>query len=150
MKLQAILATGAMEFLSIPASAASLCNCCGSSTATNCQAACAPVKPAEGQCVATVDYSGKAEISDGANPLYGLSLRNMWLGSPNADQLEAFRKLLELARRGAEADRRAALRQFAKGKIDKTAADAAAKRYDDAIVNYFLGFHSYSEAKRAR
>ena len=34
-------------------------------------------------------------------------------------------------------------------RIDKAAADTATKRYDDAIVNYFLGFHSYSEAKRA-
>ena len=149
MKLQAIVVTGALVFLSIPASAASLCNCCSSSTAANCQAACAPVKPAAGQCVATVDFAGKPEISDGANPLYDMSLRNMWLGSPSADQLESFRKLLELSRKGAEADRRVALRQFAKGKISKDEADTATKRYDDAIVNYFLGFHSYSEAKRA-
>jgi hypothetical protein len=150
MKRLAILVSGTMVFLSLPASAASLCNCCGSSTAANCQAVCAPVKPVEGQCVATVDFAGKGEIAEGVNPIYDLSLRNMWLGSPNTDQLEAFRKLLELSRKGAESDRRAALRQFAKGKIDKAAADAAAKRYDDAIVNYFLGFHSYSEAKRAR
>jgi hypothetical protein len=150
MKLQAILVTGAMVFFGVPASAASLCNCCGNSTAANCQAVCAPVKPAEGQCVATVDFAGKAEIGAGANPLYSMSLRNMWLGSPTADQLESFRKLLELSRKGAEADRRAALRLYARGKIDRAAVDAATKRYDDAIVNYFLGFHSYSEAKRAR
>src|SRR5436190_230631 len=109
MKLQAILVTGAMVFLSLPALAASLCNCCGASTAANCQASCAPVKLAESQCVATVDFAGKPEIGEGKNPLYDMSLRNMWIGSPNSDQLESFRKLLELSRKGAEADRRLAL-----------------------------------------
>ena len=150
MKFQAVVATGAMLFLAGPASSASLCNCCGVSTAANCQAACAPVKPAEGQCVATADYTGKAEISEGVNPLYDMWLRNLWLGTPSREELESFRRLLEQARKGAEADRKASLREFAEGKIDRATADARAKRYDDAIVNYFLGFHSYSEARRAK
>jgi hypothetical protein len=143
MKLEALAMAGAMMVLAASASAASLCNCCGASTAARCAPVCAPVKPAEGQCVATVDYGGRAKIRAGINPLYDVSLRNIWLGSPKRTELEAFRRLLERARRGVEKDRRASLRAYARGKIGQAAATARAKRYDDAIVNYYLGLRSY-------
>jgi len=73
-------------------------------------------------------------------------LRNLWIGSPNRKQLEAFRRLLELARKGVEKDRKMALKQRRQGKIDAAAAAAAAKRYDEAIVNYYLGLRSYRDA----
>lgn len=125
------------------ANAAGLCNCCGDSTVDSCTAACAPVKPAEGQCIAAVDYTADPGIGEGKNPLYDVPLRDMWLGNPDATQREAFRKLLEAARLGAESDRRAALKARARGQIDDAEAAVLAKRYDDAIVNYYLGMQAY-------
>ena len=127
--------------------AASLCNCCGSGTAQSCSTACAPVKVAEGQCVATVDFAAKAEIGPGKNPLYDVPLQNVWLGQPDASGLEAFRRLLEAARKGVEADRLAALKDYRKGTIDRTTSDARAKRYDDALVNYYLGIQAFRIAR---
>ena len=148
MKALLPAALGAVMLAMVPASAASLCNCCGSDTAASCAKVCEPVKPAPGQCVATVDFAGTAIIGKDQNPLYDMPLKNLWLGTPSRDDLEAFRRLLENARRGPEKDRRAALKAYAKGKIDRTAADAAAKRYEDAIVNYYLGVHAYRSANR--
>ena len=127
--------------------AASLCNCCGSATAQSCSTACAPVKAAEAQCVATVDFAARAEIGPGKNPLYDVPLQNVRLGQPDATGLEAFRRLLEAARRGVEADRAAALHDYRKGTIDRTTADSFAKRYDDAMVNYYLGIQAFRIAR---
>ena len=143
MKLALAAAVTTLFALSAPAGAASLCNCCGASTASSCATACAPVKPAEGQCVATVDYAGTAKIANGVNPLYDVPLRNMWIDGAKPSQLELFRRLLEKSRRGAESDRRKALRAHARHKIDSSEAVLLAKRYDDALVNYYLGMQSY-------
>lgn len=132
------------------ASAASLCNCCGDQTAQSCATACANVTPPAGQCQATVDYAATPQIGPGVNPLYGISLRNMSLGTPNRPQLEAFRKLLEMSRRAAEKDRRATWHQFDAGKADHAAVDASDKRYDDAMVNYFLGLAAFRTAKTGK
>lgn len=130
-----------------PVQSASLCNCCGETgTAASCANACAPLKPAEGQCVATVDFEGNAEIGEGINPLYDVPLQNVWLGSEKREQLEVFRRLLETARKGAETDRRIGLKAVARGKIGKAEADRRAKRYDDALVNYYLGVKAYRGA----
>ena len=143
MKLALAAAVTTMFALTAPAGAASLCNCCGASTVSSCATACSPVKPAAGQCVATVDYAGTAKIADGVNPLYDVPLRNMWLDGAKPSQLELFRRLLEKSRRGAEADRRKALRAHARNKIDGAEAVLLAKRYDGALVNYYLGMQSY-------
>lgn len=129
------------------ASAASLCNCCGVLTVQSCAATCEAVKPPAGQCVAGVDYEAKADIGPDRNPLYDISLRNMWLGTPDEAGLEAFRRLLERSRLGAESDRKAALRAEASGKIDRQTALDKAKRYDDAIVNYYLGIQAFRLAR---
>ena len=129
-------------------SAASLCNCCGASTEQSCAAVCEPVKPPEGQCVPAVDYTGTATIGPNVNPLYDTTLRNIWLGTPGFGELESFRKLLEAARKGVERDRKASLQAFARREIDQAAADAAAKLYETAIVNYYLGLQAYRDAFR--
>jgi hypothetical protein len=135
-----IVAGGAAE-------AASLCHCCGSDTVAACSSACAPVKSAPGQCVATLDPAGRTEIGPGKNPLYDIPLQNVWLGGIGPDGLEAFRRLLERARRGAENDRARALSDHRKGVISAETAATLAKRYDDAIVNYFLGIQAYRIAQ---
>ena len=99
--------------------------------------------------MAAADFAGKSKITTDSNPLYGTSLRNVWLGAAKRPELESFRLLLEKARRGAERDRRAALRAYRRKDIDQTDAAARAKRYDGAIVNYFLGLQSYYDTLRA-
>lgn len=149
MKPVILAGATAMMVLAAPASAASLCTCCAASTAENCTATCAPVKPPEGQCMAAVNFAGQSKIDADNNPLYGVSLRNVWLGAAKRSELESFRLLLEKARRGAERDRKAALRASARKDIDEATGVQRAKRYNDAIVNYFLGLQSYYDALRA-
>ena len=124
---------------------ASLCNCCVSGVAESCSAVCASAKPASGQCVAMVDYAGKATIAEGDNPLYGISLRSISLEQAGRQQLESFRKLLEMARRGLEKDRKASKRDFRKHNIDEAAFKANSQRYDDAVVNYYWGLRAYRD-----
>ncbi|WP_373502614.1 hypothetical protein [Aestuariivirga sp.] len=143
MRLAFAAALGFATLLGGTAQAASLCNCCGSDTAQSCATACAPVKVMPGQCVATVDFDAEAAIGPGQNPLYDIPLQNVWLDSSGKDNLEVFRRLMERARKAAEADRRKALAERRKGAIDAATADRLAKRYDDAMVNYYLGMQSY-------
>lgn len=127
-----------------PANAANLCSCCaGQDAAESCSATCAATSPEEGQCLAAVDFAGAATIEPGINPLYDVSLRDLRLGDVNRGQAEAFRRLLETARRGAEADRRRALRSRARGEISTDEARRLAQRYDAAIVNYYLGIDAF-------
>jgi hypothetical protein len=130
---------------SAPGNAAGLCNCCAAGVAVSCSAVCVPVKPATGQCVAMVDYSGETVIADGDNPLYGISLLSLDLKDAVRPELEGVRRLLEDSRRGIEKDRKTSARDFRKGKIDDTALAANTKRYEEAIVNYYLGFRAYRD-----
>ena len=127
----------------LPASAASLCNCCTTGTSEACASVCAPLKPAEGLCLPAVDFAGTAAIGDGQNPLYDVPLNSLDLKGTGRKDMESFRILLEGSRKGIEKDRRSALRERAKGMIDQAAAASAAKRYDDAMVNYYLGMNAY-------
>ena len=127
-----------------PASAANVCSCCaGKDAAASCSATCAATAPEEGQCLAAVDFAGTATIEPGINPLYEVSLRDLRLGDVSRGQAEAFRRLLEKARRGAEVDRRQALRSRARGEISTDEAHRLAQRYDAAIVNYYLGIDAF-------
>lgn len=147
MKLKLLSALVVLVAGIAPVQSANLCNCCGDSgTAASCADACAPLKPAAGQCVATVDFAGNAEIGEGINPLYDVPLQNVWLGSARREELEVFRRLLETARKGAETDRRTALKAYSRGKIDQAEADKRARRYDDAMINYYLGAKAYRDA----
>ena len=139
------LATLGLLLTSAPGNAASLCNCCATGNAESCSAVCAPVKPAPGQCVAKVDYAAEAVIADGDNPLYGISLLGLDLRDAARPELEGVRRLLEDSRRGVEKDRKASARDFRKGKIDGATYAAHSKRYEDAIVNYYLGLRAYRD-----
>ena len=139
------LAGAGLFLASVSADAASLCNCCTTGTAENCATVCAAAKPSGGRCVALLDYEGKATITAVENPLYGISLLDISLAEVPRPQLEGLRRLLELARRGVEKDRKASVRNFRKKKIDQVAATANAKRYEEAIVNYYLGLQAYRD-----
>lgn len=139
------LATLGLFLTSVPGNAASLCNCCATGTAQNCSAICAPLMPAPSQCVARVDYAGAAVIADGDNPLYGISLLGLDLKDAARPELEGVRRLLEDSRRGVEKDRKTSALDFRKGKIDDAGLAANTKRYEDAIVNYYLGLRVYRD-----
>lgn len=149
MSKQILAVLGLMWITSAPVEAADLCNCCGDTAAGSCAAACQAIEADAGQCIPTVDFEGKAEIGPGKNALYELSLRNLQVSRTDSGSLEEFRRLLEKLRRGAEADRRKALRDRRHGKIDETTANAFTNRYDDAIVNYYLGAQAYRLTKHS-
>ena len=130
---------------SAPVNAASLCNCCATGVAENCSTVCAPAKPDPGQCIARMNYAGEAVIADGENPLYGISLLGLDLDNAMRPELEGVRRLLEASRRGAEKDRKNSERDFRTGKIDDAALVVNTKRYEDAIVNYYLGLRAYRD-----
>lgn len=83
-------------------------------------------------------------IADGNNPLYGISLL-LKIEDAMRPELEGVRRLLEDSRRGAEKDRKMSARNFGKGKIDEAAVKANTQRYEDAIVNYYLGLRTYRD-----
>lgn len=139
------LASLALLLTSAPVNAASLCNCCATGTAENCSTACAPAKPAPSQCVARVDYAGEAVIADGDNPLYGISLLSLDIKDAKRPELEGIRRLLEDSRRGVEKDRKISALDFRNGKIDDAGLAVNTKRYEDAIVNYYLGLRVYRD-----
>lgn len=147
--MKSMLVTAALAGLlsSSASQAASLCNCCGASTVAACTAACSAVTVPEGQCLPAVDYDARAEIGEGVNPLYDVPLQSLSLGQADRAQIELFRRLMEASRRGAEKDRRLALRAYARGKIDRTEAERLNKRYEDAIVNYYLGINAFRAAR---
>ena len=92
-----------------------------------------------------VDYAGEATIAGSYNPLYDTSLRNISFEQAGRQQLESFRKLLEMARRGLEKDRKASKRDLRKHNIDEAAFKANSQRYDDAIVTYYFGLRAYRD-----
>ena len=139
------LAGAGLFLASASVNAASLCNCCATGMAESCQTECAPAKPTPNQCIAILDYTGKTTIAAGDNPLYEISLRNIYLEDAMRPQLEDFRKLLEITRRGVEKDRKASYRDFRKHKINEATAMANTKRYEDAIVNYYFGLQAYRD-----
>ena len=84
-------------------------------------------------------------IAEGDNPLYGISLLGLDLEDAVRPELEGVRRLLENSRRGFEKDRKASARDFRRGKIDDDALAVNTKRYEDAIVNYYLGQRAYRD-----
>lgn len=143
--LKALVFAGGVLMVASPANSASLCNCCETGTVEICKATCAAVTLPAGQCVVTMDSGGTTEIATGENPLYSISLRTMHLGGAKRMGLEDFRRLLEAARAGVEKDRKASIADFKRKKIDAATAAIAAKRYEEAIVNYYLGLRAYRD-----
>lgn len=129
MKFQSIAAALALGAAALPASAAAISPCDAD-------------KAADNQCRVAIDYGKTAEIGPGVNPLYGISLRNVDVGHPSRAQRESLRRLLEGARRAAESDRKSAWRAFEAGTLDDAGLKDANKRYDTALVNYFLGVNA--------
>ena len=125
------------------AEAIGLCNCCETSLAPSCGKICAPVSLAPGMCPAIVDYEGTGATVSGANPLNGMSLKDMALGDPRPGQLEDFRKFLEAGRRQAIASYKAALRKLNRHKITQAEFDANDALYKEALVNYYHGIRAY-------
>lgn len=147
MKLFAAALAGFALFAAVPAQSASLCNCCASGTPASCATACATVKPAANMCIPVVDFAADAAIGPGQNPLYGISLKTLDVSNASSSQLEMLRRMLEKSRKGAEGDRKAALKDFAAGKMNANAAAALARRYDRAMVNYYLGMKAFQAAR---
>jgi hypothetical protein len=81
------------------AEAMGFCNCCDSSLTQSCGKVCAVVSLKAGMCAAIVDYDGTGATTRGANPLNGISLREVVLGQPRPSQLEKFRRFMEKGRR---------------------------------------------------
>jgi hypothetical protein len=141
MKLFAAALAGFALFAAVPAQSASLCSAC------SCATACATVKPAANMCIPVVDFAADAVIGPGQNPLYGISLKTLDVSNASSSQLEMLRRMLEKSRKGAESDRKAALKDFAAGKMNANAAAALARRYDRAMVNYYLGMKAFQASR---
>ncbi|MDP1699762.1 MAG: hypothetical protein Q8L53_02225 [Aestuariivirga sp.] len=92
-----------------------------------------------------MDYTGEAVIADGENPLYGFSLLSLDLSDAALPELEGVRRLLENSRRGVEKDRKTSARDFRTGRIDASTLAVNTKRYENAIVNYYLGLRAYRD-----
>jgi hypothetical protein len=150
MKTAVAAIAGLTCLIGVEANAAAFCNCCGEATAVSCKAVCEPVKPVLGQCVATIDFEARTKIAPDQNPLYDISLDNFWLNTSDETKTELFRRLLERSRRGVEADRRLAAKSFRAGRMDRLTIEARTQRYEDALVNYYLGAQAYKTARHGR
>jgi hypothetical protein len=125
------------------AEAVGLCNCCETSLTPSCGKVCAVISLAPGMCPAIVDYEGTGATVPGANPLNGMSLKDMALGDPRPGQLEKFREFLETGRRRAITSYKAALRKLKRHKITQADFDKADGLYKEALVNYYHGIRAY-------
>lgn len=125
------------------ANAIGLCNCCETTLTASCGKVCAVISLEPGMCPAIVDYEGTGAAASGANPLNGMSLKDMALGDPRPSQLEKFRKFLEAGRRQSIRSYKAALRKFKGHRITQAEFDQADALYKEATVNYYHGIRAY-------
>lgn len=125
------------------AEAMGLCNCCESSLTPSCGKVCAAISLAPGMCPAIVDYEGKGATAEGANPLNGMSFKELAPGEPTPWQLELFRQFLESGRRKGIASYNSALRQLNRHEIDKGDFDRVNALYHEATINYYHGIRAY-------
>jgi hypothetical protein len=119
------------------------CNCCDGQLARSCGTVCAAVSLKAGMCPAIVDYEGTGSASKGANPLNGMSLRDMTLGEPSPWQLELFRRFMEKGRRHAVASYKKAMRQLNRHQLTRVEFESADALYREALVNYYHGIRAY-------
>lgn len=125
------------------ARAMGFCNCCASELTQSCGKVCAAISLKPGACPAIVDYEGTGSTAEGANPLNGMSLRDMALGAPTPWQLELFRQFLEKSRRQAISTYKKALGALKRKEIEKPEYDKSRALYDEALVNYYHGIRAY-------
>ena len=127
-----------------PRSAAmGFCNCCAASLTQSCGKVCAAVSLKPGMCPAVVDYDGTGAAGQGANPLNGMSLREVALGEPSPWQLELYRRFMEKGRRHAVSAYKKAMRQFKRHRIGEADFAKADALYREALVNYYHGIRAY-------
>ena len=148
MKLAFAAALGLATLLGGTAQAASLCNCCGSETAQS----CATLVRRSRSCLANAwrPSTSMPKLDDRTRPEPALrhSPAERLVGFRRQEtSLKCFAVCWKAARKAAEADRRKALAERRKGSIDAATAEQLARRYDDAMVNYYLGMQSYRIAR---
>jgi hypothetical protein len=119
------------------------CSCCESNLTQSCGKTCAAVSLKPGICPAIVDYDGTGSASTRANPLNGVSLREVTLGEPSPWQLELYRRFMEKGRRHAVWTYKKALRQFKRHQLTRADFASADARYREALVNYYHGIRAY-------
>ena len=125
------------------AQAMGLCNCCDSTLTQSCSKICSAISLAPGMCPAIVDYKGTGGTPKGANPLNGMSFKDLAIGEPTRWQLELFRRFLESGRRQGISSYKSALRKLKRRKISKTDFDKVNGLYQEAIINYYHGIRAY-------
>jgi hypothetical protein len=125
------------------AEAMGFCNCCDSSLTQPCGKVCAVVSLKAGMCPAIVDYDGTGATTRGANPLNGISLREVVLGQPRPSQLEKFRRFMEKGRRQSVSSHKKAMRQLRRHRISNADFTKAENLYKEALVNYYHGIRAY-------
>lgn len=119
------------------------CNCCDSNLTRSCSKICAATSLEPGMCPAIVDYEGTGAAGKRANPLNGISLREISLGDPSPWQLELYRRFVEKGRRLAVGSYKKALRQLKRDQLTKADFESAGARYREALVNYYHGIRAY-------
>jgi hypothetical protein len=125
------------------AEAMGFCNCCDSSLTQSCGKVCAAISHKPGMCPAIVDHEGKGAAAQGANPLNGMSLRELALGEATPWQLELFRRFMERSRRQALASYGKAMRQLRRHRMTEADFAKADTLYREALVNYYHGIRAY-------
>ncbi|MGE0240428.1 MAG: hypothetical protein AB7F09_03800 [Parvibaculaceae bacterium] len=143
LALGAVLAVVLGFGLSDRSAAMGFCNCCDASLTQSCGKACAAISLKAGQCPAIVDYEGMGAAAEGANPLNGVSLREVALGEPTPWQLELFRRFMEKGRRQAVGAYKKAQRQLKRHRISAADFAKADALYKEALVNYYHGIRAY-------
>jgi hypothetical protein len=125
------------------AEAMGFCNCCDSSLTQSCGQVCAAISLKPGMCPGIVDYGGKGATARGANPLNGMSLRELAIGEPTPWKLELFRRFMERSRRQAVASYKKAMRQLRRHRMTDADFAKAETLYREALVNYYHGIRAY-------
>jgi hypothetical protein len=146
LALRAAMAVGMIFGVAVTADrseAMGFCNCCDSQLTQSCSKVCTAISLKPGMCPAVVDYGGRGSASKGANPLNGMSLRDMTLGEASPWQLELFRRFMEKGRRHAVASYKKAMRQLGRHKLTKADFESADALYREALVNYYHGIRAY-------
>jgi hypothetical protein len=143
LAVAAVLAAMMVFGLADRAQAMGFCNCCEESLTQSCGKVCAAISLSPGMCPAIVDYKGKGATAKGANPLNGMSLREVALGEPTPWRLELFRRFMEKGRRQAVRSYKKAMRAMRRHRIDEADFEKANALYKEALVNYYHGIRAY-------
>jgi hypothetical protein len=140
-----IVAAAALATLAGSSFAVVICDCCMSKQTKQCTAACTAVATTPEQCLSVVSYTAITKRST-KNPLNGLSLKEISLGTANAKQLEDWRQFLEKYRHKAIDDYDRADKKYRHGRLSDNAMAAAKAKLREVMVNYNHGIRAYEIA----